>query len=160
LAYVEIKFQLGYLTALQIMLMAMFSVSLKLLTSFDWQRLELNFTRRYKWAFLPEYENIETPAVAQPNILEFLSACVELLSDDFYSPRDSVKMARDVLTQVADMPVGCAGMWGSDRTQHIRHLSDVCEGLYGLPPRMKDKSAFVLKWHPAKNPWFPVMTLD
>lgn len=47
--------------------------------SFEWERMRPNFYRRYKWAFRPEYENINAPVVAQPALHEFMQACADIL---------------------------------------------------------------------------------
>jgi len=43
------------------------------------ERLELNFERRYKWAFRSEYREISSAVVAPPDLDQFLAACAAML---------------------------------------------------------------------------------
>ena len=47
--------------------------------SFPLQRMRLNFLRRYKWAFRPSYDAIDTAVVAPPEFFEFLQAREDVL---------------------------------------------------------------------------------
>ena len=92
-AFDEYQFQSIFLTALQAISWAVFSVrtlrfvrrficlthlgrqvSLKKLGT-SWQRMRLNCIRRYKWAFIDDYDDIEQPPVGHPNFLKFTAAC-------------------------------------------------------------------------------------
>lgn len=75
-AYREILYQSHFLTALRSICAALFTVSMPLM-SFDWARIRPNFHRRYKWAFRAEYDESETPVVAQPELYRFIQACGE-----------------------------------------------------------------------------------
>lgn len=55
---------------------ALFTLTMPLM-SFDWARIRLNFHRRYKWAFRTDYDNLDTPVVAQPELYRFMKACGE-----------------------------------------------------------------------------------
>ena len=46
--------------------------------------MRLNFQRRYKWAFRPEYNDIKTPVIAPPQFSDFMPACKELLNVNVY----------------------------------------------------------------------------
>lgn len=89
----EHLFQSTFLTALQAISLAVFSVRtpfcvhrvvglirlwcqviLKKLGA-SWQRMRLNCLRRYKWAFIDEYEDIDRSPVGHPNFLKFTAAC-------------------------------------------------------------------------------------
>jgi hypothetical protein len=43
--------------------------------TFSWQRMRLNFLRRYKWAFVPEYEDIDLQPFGHPSFTKFAAAC-------------------------------------------------------------------------------------
>ncbi|KAL0947711.1 hypothetical protein HGRIS_013796 [Hohenbuehelia grisea] len=67
----EMRFQVQMLTGVQLMCTSLFTIlqpSTPLITS----QTEANFTRRYKWAFRPEYGS-----VAHPRLAEYLGACAE-----------------------------------------------------------------------------------
>ncbi|KAI6097755.1 hypothetical protein EDD16DRAFT_587142 [Pisolithus croceorrhizus] len=64
----EFQFRARYLTALQALSLALFAVTVKTMGS-SWERLRLNFLRRYKWAFMHEYEDFDVPPVGHPNFL-------------------------------------------------------------------------------------------
>jgi hypothetical protein len=91
--YAELRFQHEFLSALRIMCTAMFSVSrsgrapwfilvifhpkITVHTPFRGRHSHSNFLRRYKWAFRPEYGDIQTPATLQPSWENFLEARTE-----------------------------------------------------------------------------------
>jgi hypothetical protein len=77
-------------------------------------RLALNFVRRYKWAFRPEYERL-CPQVAAPNLSEFANAAMEVLKDKREPLRFHFERARDGLANLHDLPTGAAGPWHKDR---------------------------------------------
>jgi hypothetical protein len=49
------------------------------LITFSWSRMRPAFYRRYKWAFLREYDIIDTPAVGHPDMLGLAQACSQAL---------------------------------------------------------------------------------
>lgn len=49
------------------------------LITFSWSRLRPTFYRRYKWAFRPAYDNIDTPVVGHPELHGLMQACSEAL---------------------------------------------------------------------------------
>ena len=102
--------------------------------AFPLQRLRLNFLRRYKWAFRPSYDAIDSDVVAPPEFFKFISARQELLAvrvyfsrsghqsnwhdqDEGFSPSDSFKLARYLLQQLSTSPTGWAGHWSANRMQ-------------------------------------------
>lgn len=108
-AHSELQFQFGFLTALQLMSIAMFSVRVAHLpASLDWGRMRPNLVRRCKWALRAEYGDIPTPAVGHPEFPRFLRACAEAPTPP---PGDWMRMASDVLGHVRG---------GQDRTA-VRH---------------------------------------
>lgn len=77
-AYREMVYQTHFLTAVRSICAALFMISMPLM-SFDWVRVQPNFCRRYKWAFRTDYDDSETPVVAQPELYRFIKACGESL---------------------------------------------------------------------------------
>ena len=80
-AYREMVYQSQFLTALRSICAALFTVSMPL-ASFDWARIRPNFYRRYKWAFRSQYDDLETPVVAPPELYRFMKACGETMQVD------------------------------------------------------------------------------
>ena len=79
-------------------------------------RLALNFVRRYKWAFRPEYAKLR-PQVAAPDLSAFASASADVLKDEQDPLRLYFERARDGLAGLNGLPVGVAGPWHEDRLQ-------------------------------------------
>ena len=79
-------------------------------------RLALNFVRRYKWAFRPEYARLR-PQVAAPDLSAFASASAEVLKDEQEPLRLHFERARDGLAELNRLPAGVAGPWHEDRLQ-------------------------------------------
>ena len=78
------------------------------------ERLALNFVRRYKWAFRPEYKQLR-PQVAIPDLSSFASASVEILNHEQEPLRLHFERARDGLAKLDGLPAGLAGSWHEDR---------------------------------------------
>ncbi|KAF9239144.1 Mak10 subunit, NatC N-terminal acetyltransferase-domain-containing protein [Melanogaster broomeanus] len=153
----ELRFQYIFMTALQAISSAVFSVSLKQLGS-SWQRMRLNVLRRYKWAFIDQYEDIDLPPVGHPNFLKFTSCCSAIQQDRDYSPRDQIKLAGGLLAQLVTMPGGWAGPWVEDRKQSTQRLLKVCQSLEQLPSSISEVDGWdvaTLNWDPDVHPWFP-----
>jgi hypothetical protein len=74
------------------------------------ERLALNFVRRYKWAFRPEYEKLR-PQVAIPDLSSFASASVEILKHKREPVRLHFERARDGLAKLDGSLAGFAGPW-------------------------------------------------
>jgi hypothetical protein len=47
--------------------------------------MRATFCRRYKWAFRPDYDNIETPVVGHPELHSLTQACSDALQVTVYS---------------------------------------------------------------------------
>ncbi|KDQ34122.1 hypothetical protein PLEOSDRAFT_1052887 [Pleurotus ostreatus PC15] len=156
----EIDFNVQYLTALQLISMALFSVVTRLML-FEPQRLELNFIRRYKWAFLPEYDSITTRDAACPEFSSFLSACKEILEDVYFSPSDNIRLARKILSDLIMQP-SHTSYWYSERIKFVRDTIRACDSLDALPSTTAGIRAFdigLLLWDPTLNhPWFPTLS--
>jgi hypothetical protein len=79
-------------------------------------RLALNFIRRYKWAFRPEYARLR-PQVAVPDLTAFASASEDILKNEREPLRMHFERARDGLAGLNGSTVGVAGPWHEDRLQ-------------------------------------------
>ncbi|KIJ63356.1 hypothetical protein HYDPIDRAFT_113345 [Hydnomerulius pinastri MD-312] len=156
-ALAELRFQSIFLTALQAISSAIFSVSLSKIGS-SWQRMRLNFLRRYKWAFIDEYEDIDLAPVGHPNFLKFTTCCSAIPHDHDHSPSRQIELAGRLLAQLVTTPAGWAGPWSEYRKQFVRRLLEVCQSLQELPASMLEVDSWdvsKLKWDPEVHPWFP-----
>ncbi|OAX36010.1 Mak10-domain-containing protein [Rhizopogon vinicolor AM-OR11-026] len=176
-AYIELSYQSQFLTALQAISIAIFAiltgrkVTVKQMT-FSWQRTRLNFLRRYKWAFVPEYEDIDLQPFGHPSFTKFAAACdseaVHKASDEQYIFLDSIALAREILSRLLMSRNGWAGRWSEDRKEvlisikFIQKLLDVCINLHKRFPSTKQVlttwDTNSLKWDPDVHPWFPVIS--
>ncbi|RDB19321.1 N-alpha-acetyltransferase 35, NatC auxiliary subunit [Hypsizygus marmoreus] len=160
-AHHELQFQYQLLTALQSMSTAVFVASMSFI-SFDWSRLRPTFYRRYKWAFRPEYEDIETQPIGHPDICRLMPTCADVLQNELFSPSGEIEMAETILSGLTKFgnSGGWAASWANDRLQFLSCLVDACKGLRALPASVKEIEAFdasSLKWDPTVHPWFPAI---
>ena len=103
-------------------------------------RLALNFVRRYKWAFRPEYAKLRSQ-VAAPDLSAFASASAEVLKDEQEPLRLHFERARDGLAELNKLPVGVAGPWHEDRLQvnnSSRNLILFSQSKFFSPARLLD----------------------
>ncbi|KAJ8591458.1 Mak10-domain-containing protein [Rhizopogon salebrosus TDB-379] len=158
--YLELSYQSQFLTALQAISIAIFAVTVKQIT-FSWQRTRLNFLRRYKWAFVPEYEDIDLQPLGHPNFTKFAAAYEAARKGEQYHSLDSIALAREILSRLLMSPNGWAGRWSEERKQFIQKLLDVCINLQRNFPSTTQALAIwdakSLKWDPDVHPWFPVI---
>ncbi|KAF7314975.1 hypothetical protein MIND_00011600 [Mycena indigotica] len=159
----ELRFQHSFLTALQAMALPMFMLSMSLM-SFDWQQMNANFHRRYKWAFSPDYGLVSAPVVAQPDFDHFMAKCkAALKSPETYSPVESFTLAHTILKQLVEerMVGGYAGLWTEDRIKLLQGLVDASEDLANdlRTAQIPSFDEGLLKWDPynTPSPWFPVV---
>ncbi|KAH9930842.1 Mak10-domain-containing protein [Fomitopsis serialis] len=151
----EMNIQLGFLTALQAMSAAMCTITYKQCT-LPYQRTALNFVRRYKWAFKPEYEDL-APAMPLPDLRLFTPGVEQMLLDTHYSPAQSFAFAGNVLDGLGNS-IGFAGIWAEDRRVFFQDLARVCRQLEALPASSEQILSFDvgrLKWVDRTHPWFP-----
>jgi len=163
IARLEIEFQYQLLTALQAILTAVFVSSMSLIT-LPWSRMRATFCRRYKWAFRPDYDNIETPVVGHPELHSLTQACSDALQDEQFSPSGAVEMGEAILLGLLDSALtgGWAGRWEKDRMKHVQNLVYACRRLHGLPTSVGQLENFDvrwLKWDSQVHPWFPSVSV-
>ncbi|KAI6103733.1 Mak10 subunit, NatC N-terminal acetyltransferase-domain-containing protein [Pisolithus croceorrhizus] len=155
----EFQFRARYLTALQALSLALFAVTVKMMGS-SWERLRLNFLRRYKWALMHEYEDIDIPPIGHPNFLSFTTSCSAILQDKEFSPAEQAELAERLLTGSTTAPGRMAGPWTPDRMEFVSKMAEVCRDLRRLPKSMDELQTWdveQLVWDPDVQPWFPVM---
>ncbi|KAI6095255.1 hypothetical protein EV401DRAFT_2047866 [Pisolithus croceorrhizus] len=111
----------------------------------SWERLRPNFLRRYKWAFMHEYEDFDVPPVGHPNFLAFTTSCSVILQDKEFSPAEQAELAERLLTGSTTAP-GRNGRTMDSRSDggFVSKMAEVCRDLRRLPKSMDE-------------PWFPVM---
>ncbi|CCM04573.1 uncharacterized protein FIBRA_06754 [Fibroporia radiculosa] len=159
----EITFQRRFLTALQVMLMAMCVLTYKPSTQ-SLDRTHLNFRKRYKWALSPAFHSL-SPAHPLPDLQQFSPHVIELQQvHTCYSPTDAFKLARDILQDLicAESPPGLSGRWHSLRQKFVRELTCLCErslsATSGIGTVFTDQRR--LKWQNRSHPWFPDFLVD
>ncbi|KAG2359731.1 Mak10 subunit, NatC N-terminal acetyltransferase-domain-containing protein [Suillus spraguei] len=112
-AYFELSYQLQFLTALQSLSMTVFAITVKQMT-FSWRRTRLNFLRRYKWAFTPEYEDIDLQPLGHPSFTKFAAAACSNRKQDKQFSLDGIALAIEVLSCLLTSPSGWAGRWSKN----------------------------------------------
>ncbi|KAJ8093388.1 N-alpha-acetyltransferase, non-catalitic subunit [Marasmius tenuissimus] len=158
-ARTELEFQQLFLTALQGMCMAMFSVLYQLpTTESSWITVRESVLRRYKWAFKPEYDDYETPPLAHPCLETYVREVYSIEEDVWFSPSDAFQLSRDLLEDLLKNrnAGGWADGWRDDRLQLIQGLSKTCVELGQLRKR-NGEDVKSLKWDmgSSSSPWFP-----
>ncbi|RPD55689.1 hypothetical protein L226DRAFT_540104 [Lentinus tigrinus ALCF2SS1-7] len=157
-AFRELNFQRSHLTALQLICTALVSLTAGCITS-SWRRISLNFLRRYKWVFDPEFDKL-APAEPIPDLFAFPPVLQDLLQDRFYSPAASFQLARDILVD-AKQPQEWVGHWGKDRVQYLDNLATICHRLQNATPtsmiELPNFTLGTLQWIPDLHPWFPTV---
>lgn len=155
----EFQFRARYLTALQALSFTLFAVTVKTMGS-SWERLRLNFLRRYKWAFVHEYADIDIPPVGHPNFLIFATNCSTILQDKEFSPVEQVELAERLLTESSTALGQIAEPWTLDRKEFVSKMVGGCRDLRSLPKSMDELRTWdvgQLVWDPEVQPWFPFM---
>ncbi|KAF8259877.1 Mak10 subunit, NatC N-terminal acetyltransferase-domain-containing protein [Lactarius quietus] len=156
-AYGELVFIRSYLTSFQSLCTGMYMLVLPALHH-PTDRLALNFVRRYKWAFRPEYKKLR-PQVVIPDLSSFASASVEILKREQEPLRLHFERARDGLAKLDGLPAGLAGPWHEDRLQVARSLSAIAGELALAVPAtivgVNDFDIAKLNWARLPCRWFP-----
>lgn len=156
-AYGELIFARSYLTSFQSLCTGMYMLMLPGLHH-PAERLALNFVRRYKWAFRPEYKRLR-PQVTIPDLSSFASASVEILKNKREPLRLHFEEARDGLAKLDRLPVGLAGPWHEDRLRVARSLSAIAGELALAVPAtiagVNDFDTTKLEWARLPCRWFP-----
>ncbi|KAF9265939.1 hypothetical protein L218DRAFT_897912 [Marasmius fiardii PR-910] len=154
----EMEFQQIFLTAIQLMCMAMFSILYQLPTENSWITLREGILRRYKWAFKPEYDDYETPPFAHPSLETYIAEVYSMNEDVWFSPSNSFQFAHDLMEDLVKNrnSGGWAKQWEDDRLQVIQGLLNACEEL-GKMRRGDSDSVKLLNWamETSSSPWFP-----
>ncbi|KAI0062099.1 Mak10-domain-containing protein [Artomyces pyxidatus] len=155
----EIAFDRSFLAALEAMCFGMFVITLPEMSCSGY-RLSLNFLRRYKWAFRPEYKIYSTPLVVAPDLDRFLSACADTLEDESISPSTLFSRAKARFLDLGNSQPGYGGLWHIDRQKFVRDLADVAGQLALVSPAtLEDLPAFQpsnLEWDFTIYRWFPI----
>ncbi|KAA1475811.1 Mak10-domain-containing protein [Dentipellis sp. KUC8613] len=154
----ELAFEKSFLAALVDMCTGMFAMTIPSI-NYTRERLELNFRKRYKWAFRPEYQHIRTPPIMHPNLDEFLSACATTLEDATFSPAQHFVNARQRFSQITDATDGMAGRWRLERLQFVAQLSEMASRLSEVAPAdivgVASFDQTRLDWNATQHRWFP-----
>jgi len=157
MAYGELIFMRSYLNSFQSLCTGMYMLTLPSLR-LPAPRLALNFVRRYKWAFRPEYAKLR-PQVAAPDLSAFINGSVDVLKDEREPLRLHFERARDGLAGLNNLPAGAAGPYHENRLQVARSLSAIADELALAAPAtivgVNDFDAARLDWGRLPCRWFP-----
>ncbi|OJT02029.1 N-alpha-acetyltransferase, 35 NatC auxiliary subunit [Trametes pubescens] len=158
-AYRELTFQAVHLSALQMISTTLVVLTAGYITS-PWRRITLNFLKRYKWIFNPDFDDL-VPAEPIPDLLSFPNSLKEFLLDEHYSPSSTFQLAEDICTRLGESSYDWLGYWASDRIEYLRNLASACDRLKHVAPTdMRQLPGFNLidlKWMPAVHPWLPTV---
>ncbi|EPQ50584.1 hypothetical protein GLOTRDRAFT_118272 [Gloeophyllum trabeum ATCC 11539] len=145
-AYSELHFQHSFLTALHGMCLA----SALKMPSISWGRSHLNFRRRYKWAFKPEYNDVPLKPVAQPDFEQYMTWRAAETST---APESFLESSRSLLLELLESPpVGWAGLWRKDRFDFVTNLAETCtQMIANCPPGQ-------IRYNADANPLFPIFS--
>ncbi|KAI0373145.1 Mak10-domain-containing protein [Pilatotrama ljubarskyi] len=170
LAHRELAFQSEHLAALQMVFTTLVALTAGCITS-PWHRITLNFLRRYKWLFDPDFDDL-VPAEPIPDLLAFPNALQEFLLDQLYSPSQSFLLAHDIVTRLSEASHDWLGHWAADRreashnhpflpSRYLRNLAAVCDRLKRVAPEslleLPNFNLSTLKWIPDVHPWLPTV---
>ncbi|KAI0317487.1 Mak10 subunit, NatC N-terminal acetyltransferase-domain-containing protein [Amylostereum chailletii] len=154
----NLAFDRPFLAALREMCRAMFVVTIPLITC-SGERLLLNHRKRYKWAFLPQYEHVSAAIAPLPDHDAFLSDCAAALEDEAFSPSATFERAAQLFQELQSVPPGSASQWHAERLTLIQDLSDIARGLAACAPTTLadvltlDQRQF--DWNTNGHRWFP-----
>ncbi|CDO71912.1 hypothetical protein BN946_scf184940.g59 [Trametes cinnabarina] len=161
-AYRELSYEAQHLAALQMISSTLVALTAGHIAS-PWRRITLNFLRRYKWLFKPEFDHLP-PAEPIPDLLSFPHTLKGLLLDKFYSPTASLQLAQDILSELAESTYSWLGYWEADRREYLRKLAGCCEDLKRIaPPNLRELPSFdlpSLKWRTDVHQWMPVLSSE
>ncbi|KAH9857479.1 Mak10-domain-containing protein [Lenzites betulinus] len=158
-AHRELTFQSEHLAALQMIFTTLVVLTAGHITS-PWPRITINFLKRYKWLFRPEFNEL-TPAEPIPDLLAFPTALKDFLLDEYHSPSESFLLAQNICTRLSYSSYEWLGHWGADRVEYLRDLANACDRLRGVSPAtVRDLPTFNLvglEWIPEVHPWLPTV---
>ncbi|KAI0034972.1 Mak10 subunit, NatC N-terminal acetyltransferase-domain-containing protein [Vararia minispora EC-137] len=158
LARQDLSVSRPFLTALQDMCASMFVMTIPLINVSP-ERMYLNFLKRYKWAFLPQYARLPEPMPTMPVYDDFVDACEAKLKDHRFSPAQCFEHARDLLSQLTSTAAGSASAWHEERSRFFTSLSSLSAQLASaVPMTVKHVPHFDQKsfnWDATDHRWFP-----
>ena len=109
-----------------------------------WKEVRANFYRRWKWAFVPDFDAIDTMLVCGPEYDKFMLYCKEVVqpapvpSDEEPTPSDGplqpaddgpgplFRAARDAFVDLAEKHLtSSGGLWAQDQ-RRVSALAELC----------------------------------
>ncbi|TFK45527.1 hypothetical protein OE88DRAFT_1784499, partial [Heliocybe sulcata] len=120
----ELRFQQSFVTALHDLCLAAALVAKRPLI-FSRERSLLNFERRYKWAFRPEYAQVPLEPVAQPNFEDYMAWHEAETSTSPDRLLDNAEVVFSELTESGS--AGWAGLWRKERLAVRRRIFCACD---------------------------------
>ena len=141
-----------------------------------WKEVRANFYRRWKWAFVPDFDAIDTMLVCGPEYDRFMANCKDVLqplqpaaqegpppADDPLQPGPGVffRAARDAFGDLAQRHLtSSGGLWAQDQ-RRVSAVPQLCAlsltGCYRWC-RLQQKLASVYPKHPPQSPRSSTLT--
>lgn len=157
----EMQFLYDFLTTLKYMCMGMGILTARRVASAS-RRLSLNFVKRYKWLFRPEFDELPD-ARPLPEITAMLDILQQEATDPDNAPSSLFQLAAEGLANILNSS-RCddgARQWADKRRAFIQRLAEVAQRLgETTPTSLEDLETFDLKtlrWDPSYHPWFPTV---
>lgn len=125
-------FQRQFLTAIQLLCIALYSVLAPVLP-FDWGKMKHNFMRRYKWIGNSKYQDVVATPVAHPELIRFFPAAAEVAEDTAHSPAGCCALAHEILATL-DGGGGYAAFSSKERNK-VRFTNSRGYGTYSFVVR-------------------------
>jgi len=132
---------------------------------FDSNRRRTNFLVRYKWAFSPQYTQLETPDSLSPNFQGYLQQEARTLDLSYVERNQRISEA---LSRAKIRLLGLEAVAEHDpslelcREDHNKYylggLKTACAALQASKSSELDTFRLSLSWNPDICPWFPIVT--
>lgn len=141
-----------------------------------WREARANFYRRWKWAFVPDFDAIDVPMVCPPDYGKFMSHCTRLgmrtsktrdgqadgVGPTPDAPGELFRTARDAFHDLLGKHLTSAGgLLVEDQRRMAQITMEACERLSDAPATMAEVESFDqrrLKWDSSVHPWLPALS--
>ncbi|KAH6919217.1 Mak10 subunit, NatC N-terminal acetyltransferase-domain-containing protein [Coprinopsis sp. MPI-PUGE-AT-0042] len=145
-------------------------LTLPMLSKVDTEALRPGFYKRYKWAFRPDYGQIQAGPVGHPDLEGFLEFCEEVIEEQEsgdgvveINPGAEIERAKTALDDMMERAIispWVKGKWGEDMKKALKAVEAVCSQSLSaeIPTSGKELELFDVKrlsWDPKAQPWFP-----
>ncbi|KAL1746476.1 Mak10 subunit, NatC N-terminal acetyltransferase-domain-containing protein [Schizophyllum fasciatum] len=171
----DLRFERDWYAALRIVWTGVYMLTSPLRR--PWQDVRANFYRRWKWAFVPDFDAIDVPLACPPDYDRFMVHCARMtrsaLPSEGCTPSEGTpqracdgpgvlfRAARDALVNLEEKHLtSSGGLWVQDQRRMVQITTEACERLAEAPSSIADIPQFDqrrLKWDASVHPWLPKM---